>query len=1007
MVHFLLPLALAAAAPVNAAPTPPENPQSPFSLGQPQRLQLMWGPIGGWDGRRETGAGRVFLDLIGRGRSPQFGLGDQTLEVAVGIKKERLDFASSVYLKIPLFHVGVEWSSVHERFEPSFSARYAIPRGGLFRNGDLLRLDWRPWQPEVMLGIAFNWPVHDYRRQRRRVLHVEVPDGTVPAAPEPGPDPTPEIRHALDEIAHAVMWMDRMLTPRFRTAADFEKSAEGFRKHLRDDGHTYAREVSTYHAALVRAFASALGDEAAGDRVARSALSVIHEEIVVPHNRLFGQNKSPHHLGGYVERALPRFGAVVAAHPDVRRVDPDETSRRVAVCQEIFRHTLSCIDRAARDASRRWRQSHLLWLKQGRLVWLPLELGLRPEQHDTQEELDAILAQLTEQPWTDANTVEYLLNNQFHLELKRLIRDTSRYQVMIIHDFRGRHGDKETDTIGWDVVVEGYLRAFTEAVARLDRGESKEIPRFYLFLDQHYYTVNSSRPVITFLEHLWEGKIPKMSDDEVRERVRAARARMTKVARGSAVLRHLDDETLRGLFKVHVSVTNVYDPAFTFDSVVRDHRKIAFRDVTEEDPAAGEGVVTGQGVGEHYNGPSWEDRSLTIRGPALVALKREVRRLCLQQGYREDEVPADFEPAPFAENREEQWRRLRRSGWNTPVLTTMNETGAGEKKASVLKAAKYNLLPAGGFLLALDSIWACDFWAGMFLSAALRGAHVYPVGPSSENAPASALPVMVLMRDTLETMVRASGFFDREIVAAGGSLRVGLYHHDVPVDDLSGRVRRFLAGRERHRFLTDLFPLHPSVLKALASAARDETAVPMPVGPEIPQDRSSADVDSEHLPFIHLKGHLLASATGMRILSRAEWLPVLREYLRIRRLQVEGMENPGITPALLSVADKGKPDLLTVFHDDLAGLAPEQRDTDVFLLTIGSQNQDRLSMMSNGEVLVTVSGHDALVALTDFMFIVGTADWPANPDELEQIFRRPGGMGVHLRRLFQAIQDLV
>ena len=145
----------------------------------------------------------------------------------------------------------------------------------------------------------------------------------------------------------------------------------------------------------------------------------------------------------------------------------------------------------------------------------------------------------------------------------------------------------------------------------------------------------------------------------------------------------------------------------------------------------------------------------------------------------------------------------------------------------------------------------------------------------------------------------------------------------------------------------------------------------------------------------------------MRILSRAEWLPVLREYVRIRRLQVEGLENPGITPALLSRAEEGKPDLLTAFRDDLAGLAPEQRDTDVFLLTLGSQNQDRLSMMSNGEILVTVSGHDALVALTDFMFIIGTADWPADPDELELVFRRPGGMGIYLRRLFRAIQDLV
>ena len=65
---------------------------------------------------------------------------------------------------------------------------------------------------------------------------------------------------------------------------------------------------------------------------------------------------------------------------------------------------------------------------------------------------------------------------------------------------------------------------------------------------------------------------------------------------------------------------------------------------------------------------------------------------------------------------------------------------------------------------------------------------------------------MVLMRDTLEMMVRARGFFREEIDDAGGSLRVGLYDHDVPVDDLPRRTKQFLAGREEYPFLEELFP---------------------------------------------------------------------------------------------------------------------------------------------------------------------------------------------------------
>jgi hypothetical protein len=1000
-----LALALGICVPALADETlEPEPP--PFSLGQPQRVQFMWGPIAGYDFHRDQPTSRIFVDVIGKGRSPQFGIGDQTIEIAFGHAGSEFDVASSLYLKVPLIHVGVEWSSVHQEFEPSFSARYAIPRGGLFHNGDLLRLDWRPWQPEWMLGIAFNWPLHEYRRHRPRSMHVEIPGGDVPATPDHLPVMAPEVRHSLDEIAHAVMWMDRYLTPRFQTADDFEESAEGFRRHLREDGHTYAREVTTYHRALGRAFGSVLGDEAAGVRIAEFALSVIWDEIVVPYNRLFAQNKSPAHLGGYVRRALPLLATVLEEHPDVKADEPDETMMRVAACTEIFRRTLECIDRVARDSAARWRQSHLFWLKQARLVWLPLELGLLPEQHDSQEEWDAILAELTEQSWFDANRVEYLLNNQFHLALKRMIRETERYQVMIIHDFRGRLGWK-TDTIGWDVVADGYLAAFTEAVEELDRGERTELPRFYLFLDEHFYAANYSRPVITFLERIWEGDIPKLDNGETLARVREAQRRLVEAVRSSAALGDLDDETLAGLFKIHVSVTNPYDPAFTFDSIVRDHRKLAFRDVTEADPGSGEGIITGQGVGEHYNGPSWEDRSVAVRGPALVTLKDETRRLCRQQGYRTDEMPRDLEPIPYAADWEEQCQQLREQGWTTPVLTTMNDTGYGEKKSSVLKAAMYNLLPAGGFLFSLDSLWISDYWAGMFISAALRGGHLYPIGPASENAPSSALPVMVLMRDTLEMMVRAGGFFREEIEAAGGSLRVGLYDHDVPVDDLRRRTREFLEGRERYPFLADLFPLHPTVLAALErSAEQEDPTLPFAAAP-VRRDVSSVDLEAEHKPYIHLKGHLVASRSAIRILERPEWLPVLRSYLAVRRLQVRGLPNPGVTPRLLSSAEDGQPDLLTAWRDDLAVLPPEERDTAIFLLTVGSQNQDRLSMLSNGEVLVSISGHDALVSLTDFMFILGTAAWPADPDELEEVFRRPGGLGVYLRRVFQWIQDMV
>jgi len=221
------------------------------------------------------------------------------------------------------------------------------------------------------------------------------------------------------------------------------------------------------------------------------------------------------------------------------------------------------------------------------------------------------------------------------------------------------------------------------------------------------------------------------------------------------------------------------------------------------------------------------------------------------------------------------------------------------------------------------------------------------------------------------------------------------------VHDLQLRVGAFLTGRDEHPFLREAFPLHDSVIHLLREAlaiAPDE----IPAG-----DLSSVDLETEHKPLIHLKGQLLASRGAIRILEREDWIPVLRKYLEVRREQVRGLPNEGVTPALLRETDGESPDLLTAFQQELDSLPAPERDPPIFLLTIGSQNQDRLSMLSNGEVLVAVSGTDALVSLTDFMFIVGTAAWPENPEELDEVFPQPKGWGLFFRRAFKYIKDLV
>src|SRR5258708_39328247 len=109
--------------------------------------------------------------------------------------------------------------------------------------------------------------------------------------------------------------------------------------------------------------------------------------------------------------------------------------------------------------------------------------------------------------------------------------------------------------------------------------------------------------------------------------------------------------------------------------LMRDHRKLAFRDVSESDPTAGCGVFTGEGVGEHYEGPYWEDRSLLVRGAALVRLKAEARELLLSQGFRDDEIPFCLRPRAEAAHAAETLLRLQAEGWSDDLLITMNQTG--------------------------------------------------------------------------------------------------------------------------------------------------------------------------------------------------------------------------------------------------------------------------------------------------------------------------------------------
>jgi hypothetical protein len=942
-------------------------------MGQPERVPFRLGPLLGHGFARDELTSRLFIDFIRKSPVDFLPMIDGMLEGAIGTSGGSLDGAVGAYLGIPWLFAGVDYDFRESNFPFRMSLQFGLRRGGLFGAGDMVRVDYQPSGKELLVGLTLNAPFREYRMTRPREKSVALPSGPAGESQPPEQLASAELEASLAKVIHAIEWMDRLLTPNFRPGEDFAESAGSYRNHIRLPGHTYADEDSTYHAELENAFTlAANGDRRAGLQLAALAEEVLLEEVVVPFNRTFGHPREPAHAGGLARRAMASFESVLDGQSYFSSLE--DTAAVRGQVTSVFQTVLDAVVDASVAARARWRETFLFWERRAELAWLPLNYGLRPEQYDTQAEWDGVLAKLTGQPFEKCNTIKYLMYEQFHLQLKVMLRQTRFYQVTIVHDFRGRETNGSTDIYGWDMVADGYMMAFLEAIEELASGERKQLPQFFLFLDEHYYVRNNSRDLITFLENLYTAEVPELQSKAIQRQVETVHERLLRAIRSSPSLQGLEEEQLQNLFKVHVSVTNPFDPTFAMDVTMRDHRKIGFRDVFETDPAAGEAIFTGQGIGAHYNGSAWEDRSIEVQGAALVQLKDETRRLFLSQGYRPDEVPRYLRPLLTGADHDTSLDTL---GWQIPVSIAMNETGYGYKKASILKAAMYNLAPRASVLLCFDSLWISDFWAAMFISAGVRGARMFPVGPTPRNAPSNGTAALYHLRQNLHTMLQAQRFFAEEMERSSGMLRVGVYAHEVPIDDIPHRAAAMLRGREVSPFLKELFPFHPSIHEGLRKVAAETSAV------------SIVDLQLRERPLLHLKNQFFGTREAFQIVPLPSWGPVVRAHLSIREAQLDGKPNPGLTPELLKTKAPNAPDgtrLIDAFERHLARQSPEALERAIFTFTIGSHNQNPRSLVLDGEVLVAVSGYGSLITAIDCMFIMGITSWPTEFAEFDTLF---------------------
>jgi hypothetical protein len=448
---------------------------------------------------------------------------------------------------------------------------------------------------------------------------------------------------------------------------------------------------------------------------------------------------------------------------------------------------------------------------------------------------------------------------------------------------------------------------------------------------------------------------------------------------------------------VHINVTNPSDFSFTSlhvagiipvpDNLMRDHRKIAFYDITEEDPYRGLAMFTGMGIGEHYVGPNWEDRAVVIRGPAALRVKTAARELLEQQGFKPEEIP--FPLRPLDKPTDYQARvdsgtaaiEDQISAHAGDALQLHNKTGFADKPINVEKAILYSLMPPGSLLKIPDSLWQNYVYASMLTGSALRGCEVLIMLPSLASAPSSASVTMARAHGLFSGVLVLKNGLEQEIESQGGRLKVGLYAPEVGVGDLAGRIRQ--ARSHTDPWIREVYVPNPAMRSAVDSAMADLESASFSVDYLI-----ASDVDES--PKLHMKAnYFITGQAWYTLMSLPEWGPLIYHYLKYLALQTGPPEARSIgreVPEELITSVSSLADALQ------ARLTEEEIEANMAFFTVGSTNMDYRSMVMDGEVQITLGGWNSLAGLVDFLFIVGLCEWVDTQEELDALLPPPSGM---------------
>ncbi len=433
-------------------------------------------------------------------------------------------------LAIPVIWVaaGVDYSISFDQADFILSAMFPTTRGGFFHRGTEVRLDWIPARAQSF-EIGFRMPIFQpyIGKTRQYKLEVDLPK-PAPALVEQRVAPA-----VLDSLMARVYLRGTQLL-KFSSfffddeGGSYEKSLERGRARAMEvkaifnapvppntPAPSYATTEASYHRALDAAFGAAITgghpDTTLGRPLARQAEAIVLDRVILPYDRVFGQYKDHNSLLGLGAAAHDQFqewlGGQAALSP---------TQRRAVLA--VFDRWVAVLDRLRAEYS-------LDSTNDTRLIWLPMQLALRPDQHDEQGEIDAIIERLVKQEFTDDNAAAYLSGQQFQFELSRMIAQTERYHVLWIHDYRGVTPEGRPDKVAFAMTLHGYMKNLRRKVEEYER--TGVFPTYMIFLDQNYYEANKGKMFLGVLDDPTGAPFSLPGDDSlsVRCRRRCAPAR--------------------------------------------------------------------------------------------------------------------------------------------------------------------------------------------------------------------------------------------------------------------------------------------------------------------------------------------------------------------------------------------------------------------------------------------------------------------------------------------------